>query len=199
MADDTHIVPDTTVPEAGTYEIDATRSVARFAVRHLGFARVRGRFREMAGTVEIAEDIAGSSAHATIQAASFDTGDQIRDGFVRSADFLDVEHHPTLEFHSTGLRPHGRRGSLDGDLTIRDVTRPVSFEVTFEGGEVDDGGAPRIRFSARTELNREDFGLTWNQALETGGLLVGKQVKVELSIEAVGATRPRRTRTARRR
>lgn len=174
-----------TVPEAGTYEIDPSHSVVEFVVRHLGLAKVRGRFNEFEGTVKIAEDIAESTASATIQAATIDTRDNDRDTHLRSGDFLDVEHHPTLEFRSTGLRHEGGEWLLDGDLSIAGKSRPVTLDVEFEGAAVDPWGNPRIGFSASTTVNREDYGLTWNQALETGGWLVGREVKLELSVEGV--------------
>ena len=174
-----------TVPDAGTYEIDPSHSVVEFVVRHLGLAKVRGRFNEFEGTIVIGDDPMDSRVDAVIRAASIDTRDDRRDEHLRSADFLDVEHHPTLEFHSTEV---GRRGSdfrVDGDLTIRGVSRPVTLDLEMEGAAEDPWGNSRVGFSATTEVDREQFGLTWNQALESGGWLVGKQVRIELSCEAV--------------
>jgi len=173
------------VPEAGTYEIDPAHSVVEFVVRHLGLARVRGRFNEFAGTLQIGDDIASSSTVVTIQAASIDTRDQGRDTHLRSGDFLDVENHPTLEFRSTGVRHEAGEWLLDGELSIAGQTRPVTLDVEFDGGAKDPWGNARVGFQAETKVNREDFGLTWNQALETGGWLVGKEVKIELSVEAI--------------
>jgi len=178
-------VDDVEVPEAGVYEIDAAHSVVEFVVRHLGLAKVRGRFNQFEGTVTIADDIEASSVVARIQAASIDTREPDRDAHLRSADFLDAERFPTLDFRSTGLRREGADWMLDGDLTIRGETRPVTLEVEFEGGAKDPWGGVRIGLSAETEIDREDWGLTWNQALETGGWLVGKRVKLELSTESV--------------
>ncbi|MDP8969462.1 MAG: YceI family protein [Actinomycetota bacterium] len=178
-------VDGVTVPDAGTYEIDPAHSVVEFVVRHLGLAKVRGRFNEFTGTIDVAEDIAQSSVRVTIQAASIDTRDADRDAHLRSADFLDADNHPTLEFRSTRLRQEGGDWLLDGELTVRGVTRPVTLEVEFEGAAKDPWGNTRLGFSADTTINREDFGLTWNQALETGGWLVGKDVKIELSTEAI--------------
>ena len=174
-----------TVPDAGTYAIDPSQSVVEFVVRHLGLAKVRGRFAEFEGGVEITEDLEQSSAWAVIQASSIDTRDRNRDEYLRGADFLDVEHHPTLDFRTTGVRRQRSRWEMDGDLTIRGTTRPVTLHVKLEGGAGDPRRGARVGFSATTELNREDFGLTWNQALEAGGWLVGKQVKIELSVEAI--------------
>ncbi len=178
-------VGDLTVPEAGTYEIDPSHSVVEFVVRHLGLAKVRGRFNEFGGTIEVGDDPADSSVEVTVDAASIDTRDEKRDEHLRSPDFLDVANHPTLEFRSTGVRQKGDNWFVDGDLTIRGETKPVSLELEFEGGTTDPWGNIRMGCSAATEVNREDFGLTWNQALETGGWLVGKQVRIELSVEAV--------------
>lgn len=178
-------VQGVTVPEAGTYRVDPSHSVVEFVVRHLGLAKVRGRFDAFEGTIEVGEDPARSRVDAVIQAASIDTRDPKRDEHLRTGDFLDVANHPTLEFHSTAVRRAGSRWAADGELTVRGVTRPVTLEVEFEGAAADPWGGIRIGCSATAELNREDFGLTWNQALETGGWLVGKQVRIELSAEAV--------------
>lgn len=173
------------LPEAGTYEIDPSHSVVEFVVRHLGLAKVRGRFNEFTGTIQISDDPGASQVHVTIDAASIDTRDAKRDEHLRSPDFLDAATYPSLEFHSTAVRRMGDDWQVDGDLTIRGVTRPVTLDLEFEGAAKDPWGMSRIGCSAVTEVNREDFGLTWNQALETGGFLVGKQVRIELSVEAV--------------
>jgi polyisoprenoid-binding protein YceI len=181
----TRQVQGVNVPEAGTYQIDASHSVVEFVVRHLGLAKVRGRFNEFEGTIVIADDITQSRVDAVIQAATIDTRDEGRDQHLRTGDFLDAENHPTLEFHSTGLRQEAGEWLLDGELSIRGVTKPVTLDVEFEGGARDPWGNTRVGFSATTKVNREDFGLTWNQALETGGWLVGKDVRIELSTEAI--------------
>ncbi|HZQ28216.1 MAG TPA: YceI family protein [Acidimicrobiales bacterium] len=174
-----------TVPEAGTYVIDPAHSAVEFVVRHLGLAKVRGRFTEFQGVIEIGEDPFESSTRVTIDASSIDTGNADRDAHLRSADFLDVEHHPTIDFRSRQLTRDKDDWLLEGELTIRGTTRAVTLEVVFEGGTTDPWDNVRIAFSAETEVNREDWGLTWNQALEAGGWLVGKQVKIELAAEAV--------------
>jgi polyisoprenoid-binding protein YceI len=176
---------DVVVPEAGTYQLDPAHSVVEFVVRHLGLAKVRGRFNEFRGTFRIAEDPTDSEIEATIDAASIDTRDANRDEHLRTADFLDAENHPTLTFRSTSVSRRGDRWVVDGDLTVRGVTRPVRLDLEFEGSVLDPWGNVRIGGSATGEINREDFGLTWNQALETGGWLVGKQVRLELSAEAI--------------
>jgi polyisoprenoid-binding protein YceI len=178
-------VDGVTLPAAGTYEIDASHSVVEFVVRHLGLAKVRGRFNEFSGTVEVADDIAQSSVHVQIEAGSIDTRNADRDAHLRSGDFLGAEDNATLEFRSTGVRQEGGDWKIDGELTVAGKTRPVTLDVEFEGAETDPWGNARLGFSAETKVNREDFGLTWNQALESGGWLVGKEVKIELSVEGV--------------
>lgn len=178
-------VNDVAVPEAGTYVVDPAHSVVGFVVRHLGLAKVRGRFNEFEGTVHIGDDPTESRAEAVIQAATIDTRDGKRDAHLRSPNFLDVENTPTLEFRSAGVRREGAEWLVDGELTVAGTTRPITLTVQFEGGAQDPWGNARVGFSATGEINREDFGLTWNQALETGGWLVGKQVKLEVSAEAI--------------
>ena len=183
-------VNGTQAPAAGTYVIDASHSVVEFAARHLGLAKVRGRFNEFSGTIVVADDIADSRADVTITADTIDSRDSSRDEHLRSGDFLNVEQFPTLEFHSTGVRQDGDDWKVDGDLTIAGQTRPVTLDVDFEGSAIDPWGGSRVGFSATTKVNREDFGLTWNMALETGGWLVGKEVKIDLSVAAVKQEAP---------
>jgi polyisoprenoid-binding protein YceI len=178
-------VEGTTVPEAGTYEIDPSHSVVEFVVRHLGLAKVRGRFNDFDGVIEIADDVMQSKARATIQAASIDTRNEDRDQHLRTADFLNVENEPTLEFRTTGVRHEGGEWYADGELSIAGTSRPVTLDVEFEGSAKDPWDNVRVAFSATTKVNREDYGLTWNQALEGGGWLVGKEVRIELSAEAI--------------
>ena len=174
------------IPEAGTWRIDQSHSLVGFSVRHLMVAKVKGRFGEFSGAIEIGERPEDSSAEVTITAASVDTRDARRDEHLRSPDFLDVASHAELSFRSTGFRRTGARSfRLPGELTIRGVTRPVALDVEYEGLTLDPWGNTRAVFSGSTEIDREEFGLTWNQALETGGVLVGKQVRIELEIEAI--------------
>ena len=121
----------------------------------------------------------------TLDAASFTTGNEDRDAHVKSADFLDVENHPALVYRSTGVRQDGDSWKVDGELTVRDVARPVTLDVEFEGAGGDPWGGSRVAFTASTEIDRDDFGITWNQALETGGVLVGKVVKIFIDVQAV--------------
>jgi polyisoprenoid-binding protein YceI len=181
----TRKVDGTEVPAPGTYTLDASHSEVGFSVRHVMVSKTKGRFADVEGTIVIGEDPLDSSVEVTIQAASIDTRDDGRDTHLRSPDFLDVESFPTLTYVSRSVQPAGKgRWTVEGDLTVRGVTRSVPLEVSFEGGAKDPWGGDRIGFSATAELNREDFGLTWNQALETGGVLVGKTVKIEIEAEA---------------
>lgn len=173
------------VPDPGTYAIDLSHSTAEFVGRHLMISKVRGRFADFVGGIEIAERPEASSVAVEIQAASVTSGDEARDGHLRSPDFFDVERYPTLTFRSTKVETAGAdRWTVTGDLTIRDITRPVVLDVEFDGASRTPWGDQRIGFSASTELDREDWGLTWNQALETGGVLVGKKIRIELGVEA---------------
>jgi polyisoprenoid-binding protein YceI len=174
------------IPEPGPYTIDPSHSTVEFVGRHLGFAKVRGRFTKFEGAIEIADVPEQSSVHVDIDVASVDSAEPRRDEHLRSADFFDVENHPRITFTSTAVQAAGEgRWDVTGDLTVRDVTRPVVLHVEFEGGEADPWGGQRVGFSASTELDREDWGLTWNQLLESGGVLVGKRIKIELGVEAV--------------
>ncbi|HEX5742229.1 MAG TPA: YceI family protein [Pilimelia sp.] len=175
-----------TIPTPGTFAIDPAHSRAGFVARHLMVSKVRGAFTEVTGEVVVAEDPAQSAVAADITAASIDTGVADRDNHLRSPDFLAVEEYPALRFRSTGLRwGDGGDFVLTGELTIRDVTRAVALEVAYEGVARSPWGQEVIGFTASTEIDREEFGITWNQALETGGVLVGKQVKIEISVEAI--------------
>ena len=174
------------VPQPGTYRLDKGHTTVEFVGRHLMITKVRGRFTEFDGQIVIGEDPADSSVEVTIDTASVDTSDEKRDGHLRGEDFLDVEKYPTITFRSTQVEL-GRDGTakLTGDLTVKDVTRPVTLEVEFDGAQADPWGGQRLGFSAHTEIDREDWGLTWNVALETGGVLVGKKIRLEFNVEAV--------------
>jgi polyisoprenoid-binding protein YceI len=173
-----------TLPKVGTWVIDPSHSAIDFVAKHLVVSKVRGQFTSFSGTIEVAEPIEASTVDVTIDAASISTNDEQRDGHVKSGDFLDVETHPTLTFRSTAA--HRRRGddwTIPGELTIRDVTRPVELVVEYLGVFTDPWGNEKAAFTATTEIDREAFGITWNQALETGGVLVGKTVKVEIDVQ----------------
>jgi polyisoprenoid-binding protein YceI len=174
------------LPVAGTYALDASHSEVGFAARHLMVSKVRGRFSDVAGTIQIGENPLESSVSVTIQTASIDTRDEQRDGHLRSDDFFGVESYPTITYVSRSVRPAGKgRYVVEGDLTIKGVSQPAPLDLTFEGGATDPWGGVRIGFAARAEIDREAFGLTWNQALETGGVLVGKKIAIEIEAEAI--------------
>jgi polyisoprenoid-binding protein YceI len=180
------IVGDEELPAVGTYGLDASHSQVGFSVRHLMVSKTKGRFSDFAGTVHIAENPLESSVSVTIQANSIDTRDEQRDAHLRSGDFFDVEAWPTLTYESRSVRQVGEgRYILEGDLTVKGITQPVPLELSFEGGAVDPWGGVRLGFSAKAELDREAFGLTWNAALETGGVVVGKKVSIEIEAEAI--------------
>ena len=177
-----------TLPRAGVWHLDPAHSRVGFSVRHLGLSKVRGEFKDFTAEIVVGERPGGSRVSAEIQAASIDTREEQRDGHLRSADFLDVESYPVLTFESTEVRHvQSDDWEIDGDLTIRGTTRPITLEVTFEGAAPDptQGGAEKAVLSGKTRVNREDFGLTWNMALETGGWLVGKDIDVDIEIEAL--------------
>ena len=174
------------IPAAGTFTIDPSHTTVGFVARHLMVTKVRGRFTAVEGTIVVAEDPLASSVEVDIDAASIDTREADRDAHLRSADFLDVEHFPTLAFRSTGVaHVKGDEWLVDGELTVRGVTRAVQLELEIDGVVRDPWGNERLAFSAETEIDREEFGLTWNVALETGGVLVGKKVKFEIEGQGV--------------
>jgi len=176
------------LPEATTWRIDPAHTQVGFEVKHMMFAKVRGTFAAPEGTIHLGAEgaIEESSVEVSIDAASIDTGVEDRDKHLRSGDFLDVENHPELRFVSREVRPKGgHQLTLVGDLTIRGETREVELEVQSTGRGTDPWGNERAGFSASTTIDRRDFGLTWNQALEAGGVLVGHDVKIELEVQAV--------------
>jgi polyisoprenoid-binding protein YceI len=180
------IVEGREIPPAGRWVLDTAHSSIQFTARHMMISRVRGHFREFSGTLFIDEVPEQSSVEVTINTASIDTGDSTRDEHLRGPDFLDVQRHPQMTFRSTSVRPgEGDKWDVAGELTIKAVTREVHLTVEFCGATPDPWGHTRAGFLASTEINREDFDITWNQALETGGFVVGKGVKVEIDVEAV--------------
>jgi polyisoprenoid-binding protein YceI len=170
--------------EAGTWTIDPAHTSIGFSVKHLMAARVRGRFDSFSGTITAADTPEESAVEVSIDAASIDTGIEDRDEHLRSGDFLDAENFPTLTFASTDVRESDSGWEIEGDLTIRGVTKPVVLEADFGGVVEDPWGNEKAIFSAATTIEREDWGLTWNQALEAGGWLVGKKVKIEIEAQA---------------
>jgi polyisoprenoid-binding protein YceI len=183
----TRTVDGVEVPTPGTYTIDPSHSHAGFVVRHLMVSKVRGSFSGVTGTVEVADDVAASSVTVEIDPTTVDTRDEGRDEHLRSGDFFGTDEHPTITYNSTGLRKDGTDWVLDGDLTIRGITNPVRLDVEFLGGATDPWGGARLGFTAAGEVDREAFGITWNQTLESGGVLVGKKVNLEIEVELVRA------------
>ena len=179
--------PRRTNMETKLWNIDTTHSGISFSVRHMVFAKVRGRFGEWSGSVRLdPSDLTSSSVEATIDAASIDTGVADRDNHLRSADFFDVEQFPKLTFASKKVeKVDDEHYRLLGDLTIRDTTREVTIEVEYAGQAKDPWGNTRAAFNAKTSLTRSDFGLTWNQVLEAGGVLVGERIDIEVEVQAV--------------
>lgn len=169
-----------------TYSIDKAHSEATFQVRHL-ITKVRGRFSDFEGTIEFdQQQPERSSVNVTIQAASIDTNERDRDTHLKSADFFDAEKFPTLTFRSTAITPKGdERFAVTGDLSIHGVTKPVTFDVTYLGKAKDPWGNERVAFEAEATINRKEYGLNWNATLETGGFLVGDEVKISLSVQAI--------------
>ncbi|HZD79404.1 MAG TPA: YceI family protein [Actinomycetota bacterium] len=177
--------PQVELPAPGVWELDPQHTAVEWVARHL-LTKVRGRFRTFTGAIEVAERPEESRVEVEIDTASIDSGTPDRDNHLRSADFLEVETYPKLTFRSSTLRPTGTNSfDLEGELTIRDVTRPVTLQAEYLGVHDSPWGTKVAAFSAATEIDREEFGLTWNVAIETGGWLVSRDVRIELEIEAV--------------
>jgi polyisoprenoid-binding protein YceI len=172
--------------EQTTYTVDPAHSTVEFIVRHLMIAKVRGRFTTFTGQVDVpsGSDVP-SSISATIEAASIDTREEQRDGHLRSADFFDAEKFPQLTFNSTRIHGEPDDFTIDGDLTIHGVTHAVKLNGTFEGRATDPWGNARIGYAAHGKISRKEFGLTWNAALETGGVAISDEVRLELNVEVL--------------
>lgn len=169
-----------------TWVLDSAHSLVEFSVKHLMIATVKGRFNKVEGQVVVdPAEITGAEIAGTVEVASIDTGDGQRDGHLRSADFFDVENHPTISFKSWRVEPAGDEYRLVGDLTIMGITKTAIWNLTFEGTGKDPWGNERIAFTAETKVDRREFGLVWNAALETGGVLVGDQVKIAVHLEGI--------------
>ena len=172
------------IPPVGTYELDPTHSVVGFVARHM-LSKVRGQFTEFTGTIEVGETPQDSHFDVGVKTGSITTHTEKRDQHLMSGDFLEIEKHPVLAFKSTAVRPTGGTSfELDGDLTIKDVTRPVTLSGEFLGWGPNMQGKPMLAASAKTRIDREDWGMTWNMVVETGGFLVGKKVDIEIEVEA---------------
>src|SRR5919109_1048250 len=174
-------------PAVAAWRVDPVHSHVEFSVRHLMIATVRGRFGELAGTLTGDDNYPETaSIEITIPAASIDTREPQRDAHLRSADFFDIEKYPAITFRSTRIdNVKGDHFTLVGDLTMHGVTREVALDVTAEGRATDPWGGQRAGFTATGKVKRSDFGLTWNQALETGGVVVGDDIKISLDVELV--------------
>jgi len=165
----------------GIWTVDSSHSEVGFTARHLMVSKVRGQFKDFDAVVSIAQPFERSTVEATVQMASLDTNSPDRDIHVKSPDFFDVENHPTMTFTSTKVSDD----TLEGLLTIKGISNPVSFDLDFGGVSADPWGGTRAGFEATTEINRKDFGLAWNVAIEGGGVLVGEKVKIALAVELV--------------
>lgn len=178
-----------TAAAAGTktaWKLDPSHTIVEFSAKHLMITTVKGRITDVEGTIYTDEkDPKNSSVEATLKAASIDTRTDQRDQHLRSADFLDVEKFPEIKFRSTRIQGDKQSFKLTGDLTIRDVTKPITLDIEFGGRTRDPWGGERVGFSANGKIDRRDFGLTWNQALELGGVAVGNDVKISLEVEAI--------------
>ncbi|MGW1989004.1 YceI family protein [Embleya sp. NPDC001921] len=175
-----------TIPTAGTYALDVAHTRVGFTARHLMVSKVRGQFTDFTGAITVAEEPMDSTVEAAISTASMTTGQPDRDAHLASADFMEVEKYPRMTFRT--LRLSGRSGNeftLVGELTIKGIAREVELAVELEGLATSPWGQEVLAFTATTEINREDYGMTWNQALESGGVLVSKKVRIEIEGEAV--------------
>ena len=170
---------------AGTWSIDPVHSEVSFLVRHMMVSKVRGTFRTFAGQIVTADEPTASSVSAEIDLASIDTGNEQRDNHVRSADFFDVANHPTMTYRSTAVTPSGDGWQVQGELTLKGVTRPVTLDLELNGFTADPYGGTRAGFSATAQINRRDFGVDISMPMDGGGVVVGDKVSIVLEIEAV--------------
>lgn len=171
-----------------TYTIDTSHSEIGFTVRHMVVAKVRGQFKTWTGTVELdGDDFTTAKVKVDVDVASIDTREEKRDGHLKSADFFDVETHPKLTFESTKVEKKGDKYAVHGNLSLHGVTKAVTLDADFLGKGKDPWGNERLAFSAETHIDRKDFGLTWNQALEAGGVLVGEKVSIATEVQLLAA------------
>jgi polyisoprenoid-binding protein YceI len=175
-----------TIPgyKAGTWTVDPSHSEVSFSVRHLLISKVKGKFEKFDATFTTGENPLESTVTATAEVASINTNDENRDGHLRTNDFFDAPSHPQLTFVSTGIRYEGGDFLVDGDLTIKGVTKPVTFDLEFGGFQDDLYGNYKAGLTATTKINRNDFGVNWNAPLETGGVLVGDEVTITIDLQA---------------
>lgn len=177
----------TSIPgyKAGTWTIDPTHSEVGFSIRHIMISKVKGKFENFSATFVTGENPLDSSVTASADVASINTNEANRDGHLRTGDFFDAPSYPTIDFVSTGVRQEGDDFKVDGDLTIKGITRPVTFDFEFGGFGQDPYGNYKGGATAKAVINREDFGLNYNAALETGGVLLGDKVTITLELQAV--------------
>lgn len=183
----TPVTPTTVSDLTGTWTLDASHTRVGFVARHAMVTKVRGAFNDFEGTAVVdGSDLGASNVTVTIQAASIDTRNEQRDGHLRSNDFLAMDEYPTITFVSTDVRGTGATSfDLVGDLTIKGVTQSVTIPFQFEGAATDPFGNLRAGFEGSVTINRKDFGITWNAALETGGVLVSEKIKLEFDVSAI--------------
>ena len=181
----TRLADGAELPAPGRWQIDPDHTDVAFIGRHFMLTKVRGRFTGVTGAIVVAEEPGESTAEVIIDMASVESGSQARDDHLRSADFFDAARHPTATFRGRAARWQGTRGLLAGELTIRGITRPVTLQAGYLGHVADPWGGQRAIFTAEGTLNREDWGLTWNMPLDGGGLLVSKDIRIEIEAEAV--------------
>jgi|SRR5689334_2040697 polyisoprenoid-binding protein YceI len=168
------------------WQLDPAHTLVEFSAKHLMISTVKGRISGVEGAIALDEaDPTNSSVEVTLDAKTLDTRIEQRDQHLRSGDFLDVEKFPVIKFKSTDIQGDEQNFKLTGDLTIREITRPITLDVTYEGRTKDPWGGERVGFSASGKLDRRDYGLTWNVLLETGGLTVGNDIKIQIEVEAV--------------
>jgi polyisoprenoid-binding protein YceI len=170
---------------AGSWTIDPLHSEVGFSVRHMMVSKVRGKFTKFSGELVTAENPVASSVTAEIDLSSIDTGAEQRDAHLRSPDFFDTDNHPVMTYRSTGIHAKGDGYVVDGELTLKGVTRQVPLHLEINGFGPDPYGGTRAGFTATAEINRQDFGVNWNAALEHGGVVVSDKVNIQLEIEAV--------------
>lgn len=180
----TRSVDGKTVPAVGKWEIDPAHTSVEFIGRHLMVSKVRGSFSDVSGTIDVAENPLESTVEVTVATASVSTGAADRDGHLKSPDFFDIENYPQMTFVSTAVRPDGDAWVLDGELTINGISNALSLEFEFLGLVDDPWGNPKAVFSGQTEIQRSDWNLNWNVALESGGVLVSKKITLELEVQA---------------
>lgn len=179
------ILAGTMLPAPGRWQIDPDHTDVAFIGRHFMLTKIRGRFTGVTGAIVVAQEPGQSTVEVTIDMASAESGSQARDDHLRSADFFDTAHHPAATFSGRAVEWQGTQGKLAGELTIRGVTCPVTLQAGYLGTVADPWGGQRAIFTAEGTLNREDWGLTWNMALDGGGLLVSRDIRIEIETEAV--------------